>query len=125
MDIRPKITWKIVKEFEENSVVVQVSASDTARPRYTYRIGRRGENGLIPYLQAFVEGQGAVKVRSLVDTIAKLLDEAEQYVQIEAQRAEDEWIAKRIERDERGAARDGKKKRKAGYKDVSSSRRSY
>ena len=110
---RPKITWKVVKEFEEEGILVQVSASETARPRYTMRVGRRGENGVIPYLPVFTEGQGCVRVRSVVDTVGRLLDLAEIYVQGEAQKNEDAWIAARIEREEKGVVRDGKKRRPA------------
>mgnify|MGYP001614709728 CR=1 FL=1 len=110
---RPKITWKVVKEFEEEGILVQVSASETARPRYTMRVGRRGENGVIPYLPVFTEGQGSVRVRSVVDTVGRLLDLAEIYVQGEAQKNEDAWIAARIEREEKGVVRDGKKRRPA------------
>jgi len=126
MESRPKINWKVVHELEEEGVLVQVSASDSRRPRYTIRIGRRGESGVISYLQAFVEGQGSVRVRSLIPVVTRLLTAAEDFVQIEAQRVEDEWIAEQIARDERGVQRDGKKRPpRAGYRDHSGSRRSY
>lgn len=116
MNDRRKVNWSVVKDFELNGIVVEVSASDTERPRYSVRIGRRGERGTVSFVPLYIEGQGKVRVTSIVDTMSKLLQEAQEFVEEQAQTHEDEYIAKRIERETREAARDGKKRRSSGYK---------
>lgn len=109
---RPKIAWETAREFEEAGIVVQISASDGRRTRYSVRVGKRGENGIIPFLPLFLEGQGEVRVVSVVNTIASLLTKAEAYVQERAQDEEDLFIQQKIDREQRGVERDGKKKRR-------------
>lgn len=121
MNDRPKITWTVVKEFEEDGVLVEVSMSDTARPMYNVRVGRRGERGTIPFLPLRTEGQGKVRVVSVTDAVARLLDEAERFVEEQAQAREDEYIQKRIEREARQVEKEGKKRKSSGYKHRGSS----
>jgi hypothetical protein len=113
---RPKPNWKVIKEFEENGILVEVSASDGYRPRYTVRVGRRGERGTIPFLQLFVEGQGKVRVRPVADIVARLLDEAEKHVEDLAQQWENEYLEQRIAREDRQVQKEGKKRKSSGYK---------
>jgi len=112
---RPKIAWSVVKEFEENGIVVEVSVSDTRTPRYNARVVRRNERGAIPFLQLRTEGQGKVRIVSIAKTVEKLLSEAEQFVESEVQKIEDAYIDQRIERESRQVEREGKKRR-PGYK---------
>lgn len=74
---RPKIEWNVVKEFEEKNALVQVSVSDTPQPRYTIRVGRRGREPGVVVSFLVVDSGGRT---SLVDTIARLVDLAEQWV---------------------------------------------
>jgi hypothetical protein len=113
--IDKKPSWTVVKEFEESGVLVEVSASDTARSRYSIRIGRRGERGAMPFLPLYLQGQGSVRVVSVAQTIEKLVRLAEDFVREEAQKKEDEYIEQRIARETRQVEREGKKKR-GGYK---------
>jgi hypothetical protein len=116
MNERPKISWTIIKEFEENGILVEVSMSDGYRPRYNVRVGRRGERGTIPFLQLRVEGQGKVRVIDVSETVAKLLYAAQEFVEGRVQEHEDKFIAERIERESRQVEREGKKRRPSGYK---------
>ncbi len=111
-----KPNWSVIRDFERDGVLVQVSASDARRPRYTVRVGRRGERGIIPFLQCYIVGQGKVSVRPIATVVYELLAEAETFVQGLAQEHEDKYLAEKIQHEERGATRDGKKRRPSGYK---------
>lgn len=114
--MRAKAIWTVVKELEENGVLVEVSKSDAYRPRYAIRVGRRGDKGLVPFLPLFIEGKGKITVNSPADTAAKLMKEAAEFVREEAQKAEDEYIEQRIARELKQVEREGKKRRPSGYK---------
>ena len=101
---------------EENGILVEVSANDAPRQRYTVRVGRRGERGSIPFLPLFIQGQGKVHVVPVAETVAKLLGEAQEFVTERAQADEDAYIARRLERETPQAEREGKKRRSPGYK---------
>ncbi len=116
MNDKPKLNWNVVKEFEENGILVEVSASDATRTRYTVRIGRRGERGSIPFLPLYTIGQGKVSVVSVVETVSKLLLQAEKFVEEQAQVQEDAYLSERIERESRQVEREGKKRRGPQYK---------
>jgi len=116
MNERSKISWTIIKEFEENGILVEISESSAYRPQYNVRVGRRGERGTIPFLQLRVEGQGKVRVVDVSETVAKLLSEAQKFVEDRAQDREDKFIAERIERESKQVEREGKKRRPSGYR---------
>ncbi len=113
-----KINWSVVETFEdgEGGLVVEVSASDAPRPRYNFRVGRRGERGLIPFIPVFTEGQGSIRVVSSVEKLGLLIERAEEFVREKVQAHEDEYVARRIEREMKQVAREGKKRRPSGYK---------
>lgn len=116
MNDQRKINWSVVKEIESDGIVLEVSASDGRRPRYSVRIGRRGERGLVSFVPLFIKGQGKVQVVSIVETVSKLLIDAQGFVEEQAQKAEDQYIEERISREARGVEKDGKKRRSSGYK---------
>lgn len=116
MDNGVRSTWTVIKEFEADGILVEVSSNDSPRPRHTVRVGRRGERGTIPFLPLFIEGQGKVRVVSVAETVAKLLVEAQNFVEERAQAIEDEYLAERISRESRQVEREGKKRRSSGYK---------
>lgn len=115
-DRGPKPNWSVVKEIEEDGIVVEISSNDAQRPRYNVRIYRPGERGPIPFLQLRTEGQGQIQIVSLVPTVTKLLAQAEEFAREQAQIREDEYIEKRTAREAREVAREGKKRRSSGYK---------
>ena len=115
MDER-RVNWTVIEKFEKNGIVVEVSESDARRPRYTARIGWKGEHNTMPHLRFFVEGQGKVRVSPISAIVAELLAQAEKFVEARAQVNEDKYIEERLERETRQVEREGKKRRSSGYK---------
>lgn len=120
MDNKPNYTpsdWKKVKEFEEHGVVVIVSALEgRGRPKFNIEVGSRGKNGrIMRYFPIYTDGQGRIEIQRVSGYIAKLTDAAEDWIQEESQRREDEFIARRLEREQKQLDRD-KPKPVAGLK---------
>lgn len=110
--------WTVVQSFEleGTDLVVEVSQNDAPRPRYSYRVGKKGERGTIPFIQVFTEGQGTIRVVSTAAKVAELIAQAEEFVRQKVQEHEDAYIERRIEREMRQVEKEGKKRRPSGYK---------
>ncbi len=101
-------TWKVIKTFEDQGIIVSVSMDDTrGKPRYNLEIASRAKLGHSSrYFPLFTDGQGKVTVTRISGFVARLLDAAETWVQADAQQREDHFIANRMEREKKQLDRD-------------------
>jgi hypothetical protein len=60
-------------------MVVQINKTDEPRPRFSIKIGRKTAEGHIaPFLPVYLDG---IKVRSAKDEVARLIAEAESFIE--------------------------------------------
>jgi len=77
---RTPLNWSTAHEVTGNAnLVVQINKTDEPRPRFSIKIGRKTAEGHIaPFLPVYLDG---IKVRSAKDEIAKLIAEAEMFIE--------------------------------------------
>jgi hypothetical protein len=110
--------WKKVQEFEENGIIVSVSRLEAShgRPKFNIEISSRSKSGRpVRYFPMFIDGQGKVSVRRISGFVAKLINEAEDWIDEQAQKREDEFIEQRQAREMKQLDRD-KPRPQAGIK---------
>lgn len=118
---KKSFSWEHVRDFSDHhtGVVVRVNATDQHRPRYSFEIGRQVDDReyLARHFSVFVGGQGKVELTrpSLVETITRLVAEAEKFVLERCQEREDEIIEERMAKEKAQMER-GKPKNPPGLK---------
>lgn len=117
-DQQRKINWNDVKTFHDETTgfAVVVEKSDAFHPRYNLKLGRMHDGRLRWGLRPIVDTQnGTVKLSPLpMDVMQRLVAQAEWYVQEETQKHEDEFQARRREREEKQINRGKQETRHTG-----------
>lgn len=93
--------WIKDRVFENNDYVVVVNKLPLRRPKFSISIGvRRGErlHNFIP-IQTTGHGFGKIGVVQFASPLYQMLTEAQEYIQSESQRTEDEEIQAKIDRE--------------------------
>lgn len=99
-----KPEWKVVKTIDDGKFAVQISATDTFRPRYSVQVGKVRDGQFRPHLPIETEGLYKISlVRSLTKDLAGLLQAAEEWILEEAALRADESLDKRIEKEQKSA----------------------
>jgi hypothetical protein len=98
-------SWTFVRDFiDENSrLVVHIMAQEGLRIRYSYEIGRLNPTGkFIRYFSAFSEVTNyRVKIKRLnIQVLTMLVGQAEDWMEEECQRREDEILEQKRTREE-------------------------
>ena len=102
---RAPMKWSHARDFTDNGYCVRVQRSDsTPRPRYSLSMGRVPPDGrFIPFVGIFVQTErGKVTITPIDAVFARLLAEAQSWIEGLCQEKEDEL---RIEREEKEANR--------------------
>ena len=93
--------WIIVKEFQLDSALIQITRLWGHRPKYSYRICRSNEDGtLIPFFGVFVEYTKGIINNSVKNHINTLIEKAEEWILQEVAKREEEIRKKQIENKE-------------------------
>lgn len=104
-------TWTHAKEFKEDNsrIQVHVMVQDGFRKRYSYEIGRLNPTGkLVRFFSAMAEVTNfKVKVRRLdIQILTMLIGQAEDWIEEQCQRREDEILDEKRTREEENLARE-------------------
>jgi hypothetical protein len=99
--MKQKTGWEIVKEFEQDGVVVAVSMLNLRRiPKFSVLVGFRSEpadtaplGSCFRFIPIGIAGKGKVRLyRTALDAIGPLVAQAAEWIHREAQSAEDDYI---------------------------------
>jgi hypothetical protein len=104
---REKKTWETATVLKgEKGLEVRVNVLRLNRPIYSIQVG--GEDGS-RFLRVVINGQGKITVEAIdVDTLSKLIRDAEEWVREDRQKREDEIMVIKLEKETK-AANYGKK----------------
>jgi hypothetical protein len=120
---RPQIERVVAKEFNDgpNALAVKIMKTTGFRPRFSFEMGRIGQDGrFIHFFPFFVTVKNAVVSYKAINVAALglLIQQAEEWMHQECQKGEDTIIAEKIDKEERTLTRD-KPKQRAGLKELS------
>jgi hypothetical protein len=91
---RPRVNWEVVKFFENQSFLVEISKLPLRYPKFSISISGRNRGGnpgrFIPVTGS--ASNGVFTVRPILADLRELIDSAENYIQRELQRSEDQRI---------------------------------
>lgn len=109
---------------EPTKVIVTVNRSDHRQPRYSIAVGtQRGSSGATdkpsPFLQPqiTITNAKAQLASSMAEVVGGLIATAERWIEEDAQKHQDEWLAFRQDREQRSLDRD-KPVQKPGLKSL-------
>lgn len=125
---RAPLEWLVCKDvFDKDSgLVVRISRADGFRPRFSLQIGKllvdrsnpKAEPRFVRFLSIFTRAEhGVVAVEKFHVILAKLLEEAHQFIHVASQQREDEIIETKQTHEKRQLDRD-KPKQKPGLKEI-------
>lgn len=111
---RPKPEWIEVKVLRDGDYFVRITQAKGMK-RFSFDVGQqRPERDPMRYISVWVENGSPAVVRPFAEIIAKLLRDAEAWIQQEAQKLEDAYQARHAQRDDEpdGGRRDRRESRK-------------
>lgn len=104
---RPKPNWQDIKIFtaDGTDLAVRVQCSDGHRPLYSYAIGRMRDGRFITFIrpQTTVENCTVNLTPFPLETLGRLIAQAEQLIHGRLQEREDEFLLKRQAKERRDA----------------------
>lgn len=102
---KPKVEWVHATEFVAGNLIVIVKKLPVNRPKFSievsYKLDSNGTTKNVRFIPLRTTGQGKIQVETVSQDLVKLMQQAEEYVLNEAQKAEDIYIAYKIVREQR------------------------
>lgn len=118
----PKVDWEEAKRLENEDFVVRVNRLPLRFPRFSVSIsGKTGDGRDSRFVPVRWEGQGQITVLPIVGKLIPLIEQAQAFIQVELQVAEDRKIDDMQDREthrDQQAERFGPQKR-PGLKELS------